>query len=142
MNNVDLKVANVDLKVARIQRKREREARAWEREKLIYDRLLTPNVCRLALVSGIIAYSTWACRSDHNVGPVQTALAFALPGVGIPLIAADAGIKDKYALAAISAASIGYVTGQSALGLAEAGVFPKENSMLDKIQDLLLPFLG
>jgi hypothetical protein len=43
-------------------------------------------------------------------------LAFALPGIGIPLLAADAGVKDKFALAAMSAAGVGYTTGQMVQG--------------------------
>lgn len=109
---------------------------------MIYDRLLTPNVMRLALTAGIIGWSTHICRSDKNEGPVKSALAFALPGIGLPLIAADAGIRDKYALAAISGAAVAYVGGQAAVGLHQAGVFPKENSLVDQIQDLVLPFLG
>jgi len=94
--------------------------RAWQREQMLYERVLTPNVVRLLLLAGIIGYSTYVCRSKTNAGPVQSALAFALPGVGIPLLAAEAGITDKYALAAISGASVGYVTGQAAVGLSEA----------------------
>jgi len=112
------------LKLARLARRREREARNWEREKLLWERVLTPNVVRLLLVSGIIAYSTYCARSKENVGPVQSALAFALPGIGIPLLAADAGIHDKFALAAISAAGIGYTTGQMAEGWKDIGLLP------------------
>jgi len=115
-------VASDAVMVEREKRKSAREARAWEREKILYDRLLTPNVTRLALVAGILAYSTHCARSKENVGPVQSALAFALPGIGIPLIAADAGIKDKWALAAISAAAVGYTTGQMVQGWESAGI--------------------
>jgi hypothetical protein len=105
-----------------VQLEREkRKTLAATRRAALEDRLLdvvtSPNMVRLAMLAGIVAYSTNAARSKENVGPVQSALAFALPGIGIPLIAADAGIKDKYALAAISAASVGYVTGQMLLGL-------------------------
>jgi hypothetical protein len=103
------------IKLEREKRKTAREAKLWE---LAGD----PTVRRLALVAGIIAYSTYCARSEGNVGPVQSALAFALPGVGIPMIAAEAGIRDKWALAAISAASIGYVTGQAVQGWNNAGV--------------------
>lgn len=113
------------VKLAREKRKLAQQEHDHWRERLILERALTPNVMRLAMMSGIIAYSTWAARSEHNVGPVQSALAFALPGIGIPLLAADAGIRDKYALAAIAAASVGYVTGQTVLGWHDAGVFPK-----------------
>lgn len=119
--------ASNEIRVIREQRKAAREARAWEREKILWDRVLTPGVVRLLLVSGIIAYSTHCARGKEggNVGPVQSALAFALPGIGIPIIAAEAGITDKYALAAISAAGIGYTTGQMVLGWNEAGILPK-----------------
>lgn len=110
------------VQLEREKRRAAREARQWEREKILYDRLLTPNVVRLALVTAIIAYSTYCARSKQNVGAVQSALAFALPGIGIPLIAADAGIRDKYALAAISAAGVGYTTGQMVEGWQNAGV--------------------
>lgn len=131
------------LRVEREKRRAAREARSWEREQLLYDRLLTPNVVRLGLAAAIIAYSTHIARSDHDEGPVQSALAFALPGLGLPLLAADAGITDKYALAAISAAAVGYTTGQMVIGWKTAGVFgPKENSIVDSIQDALMPMLG
>ena len=108
--------AGAAVRLEREKRLAAKEARAWEREKILYERLLTPNMVRTALVAGIIAYSTYTARSKTNAGPVQSALAFALPGIGIPLIAADAGIRDKFALAAISAAGVGYTTGQMVQG--------------------------
>ncbi len=107
------------VKVEREKRKAARDQRNWEREKLFYERILTPNVTRLLLIMGIIAYSTHCARSERDVGPVQTAMAFAGPGIGIPVICADAGITDKYALAAISAAGIGYTGMQAITGWAE-----------------------
>jgi hypothetical protein len=104
------------VKVEREKRKTLAATRRAALEDRLLDVLTSPNMVRLAMLAGIVAYSTNAARSKENVGPVQSALAFALPGIGIPLIAADAGIKDKYALAAISAASVGYVTGQMLLG--------------------------
>lgn len=115
-------MASDAIKLERERRKTARETRNYEREKRLMELVLTPNVMRLALLSGIIAYSTYCARSKDNVGPVQSALAFALPGIGIPLIAADAGIKDKWALAAISAAGVGYTTGQMVQGWQGAGV--------------------
>lgn len=100
----------------------EREKRKTAREEKMWALINDPNIRRLLLMSGIIAYSTYCARSKENVGPVQSALAFALPGIGIPLIAADAGIKDKWALAAISAAGIGYTTGQMVQGWQDVGV--------------------
>ena len=94
--------------VLKQERRKSREDRAWEREKILYEKVLTPDLVRILLVAAIISYSTWATRSKTNVGPVGSALALAGPGIGIPLIAAGAGIKDKYALAAISAAGLGY----------------------------------
>lgn len=92
--------------------KLEREKRKTAREEKVWSLINDPNIKRLVIMSAIIAYSTYCARSKENVGPVQSALAFALPGIGLPLMAADAGIKDKWALAAISAAGIGYTTGQ------------------------------
>ena len=109
-------MASEALKLEREKRKTARLDREAERRDKLYDVLLSPNMIRLGLVSVIIAYSTHCARSAENVGPVQSALAFALPGIGIPLIAADAGITDKFALAAISAAGVGYVTGQMTQG--------------------------
>jgi hypothetical protein len=125
------------VRVEREKRKAAREARAWEREKILYERILTPNVMRLVMVSGIIAYSTYCARSKENVGPVQSALAIALPGIGIPIIAADAGIRDKYALAAISAAGIGYTTDQMLKGWKEAGVLPSGSDLWEVLKDAL-----
>lgn len=127
---------NTKLAELRMQRKMAADARAWEREKLVWDRLVTPNTVRLGLMAAIIAYSTYCARSKHNVGPVQSALAFALPGIGIPLIAADAGITDKYALAAISSAGIGYTGLSMVQGWADAGVIPSAGEAVDWFADL------
>jgi len=129
------------LRVEREKRKTARILARQDREEKLLDVLLSPNMVRLAMMSGIIAYSTYCARSSTNVGPVQSALAFALPGIGIPMIAADAGIKDKYALAAISAAAVGYTSGQMLIGWNQ-NLGPKEGSILDSIQDFLLPMLG
>lgn len=96
--------------------KLEREKRKTAREERLWAVINDPTVKRLVLLSAIIAYSTYIARSQNNEGPVKSALAFALPGIGVPLIAADAGIKDRWALAAISSASVGYVTGQMLAG--------------------------
>lgn len=105
------------VRAERRKEKAEAERRRWQ---VIEATILTPNMVRLAMVAGIVAYATHEARSESNVGPVRSALSFALPGVGIPMIAADAGIKDWRALAAISAASVGYVTGQMGIGWLEA----------------------
>jgi hypothetical protein len=128
---------NTAIKLEREKRKTQAAERHWEREKILYDRLLTPSVVRLLLLSGIIAYSTYCARSKENIGPVQSALAFALPGIGIPLIAADAGIRDKYALAAISAAGIGYTTGQMIVGWQQAQVIPSVGDLLEETTQAL-----
>ena len=125
---------NALVKLEREKRKTEREA--WMRD-LLKETVLTPNMVRLAMVAAIIAYSTHEARSDENVGPVRSALAFALPGIGIPLIAADAGITDKYALGAISAASVGYVTGQMMVGWGSAGVIPTPGSIWESFKNIL-----
>lgn len=122
--------ANPAVQLEREKRKTVREERVWQ---LVND----PNVKRLLLLSAIIAYSTYCARSGKNVGPVQSALALALPGVGIPLIAADAGIRDWRALAGISGASTGYVTGQMLLGWNEAGLFPSGGGVLDALRDMI-----
>jgi hypothetical protein len=102
--------------------KLEREKRRTLREERLWQLVTDPTVKRLLLLSAIIAYSTKVARSDKNEGPIQSALAFALPGIGIPLLAADAGIKDRWALAAISAAGVGYTTGQMLSGWQDAGL--------------------
>lgn len=128
------------VRLVREQRRKAREDRAWQREQLLYDRLLTPAVTRTLLVAGIIAYSTAICRSKTNAGPVQSALAFALPGIGIPLIAAEAGITDKWALAAISSAGIGYTTGQMVAGWQDAGLVPNVPDMLGQFIKAATPW--
>jgi hypothetical protein len=115
----------------------EREKRNTAREDRLWQLVNDPNVKRLLLLSGIIAYSTYCARSKENVGPVQSALAFALPGIGLPLIAADAGVRDGWALAGISAAGIGYTTGQMIQGWGSTGVLPSVDSILDRIKDLV-----
>jgi hypothetical protein len=114
--------------------KAEQAARLQER---LLDVVLSPNMVRLGIMSGIIAYSTHCARSKENVGPVQSALAMALPGIGIPLLAADAGIRDKYALAAISAAGTAYATGQMVAGWKEAGILPDPSAIADEISSAL-----
>jgi hypothetical protein len=106
------------VKLEKLKAKALKADRAWQREQMLYEKLLTPSVVRLGLMAGIIAYSTYCARSKENVGPIASALAFALPGIGIPLLAAEAGVKDKFALAAMSAAGVGYTTGQMAQGWA------------------------
>lgn len=118
----------------RLERERRKTLRAEQRQKRedqIYDVLFSPNMIRLAMVAAIIAYSTHNARSPEPVGPVASALSFALPGIGIPLIAADAGIHDKWALGAISAAGVGYTTGQMLVGWGDAGLLPNPSNILE-----------
>lgn len=125
--------ASEALKIERVRLKALRAQQRHEREQFMLDRLMSPGVVRVALMSAIIAYATAETRSKSNVGPVRSALAFALPGIGIPMLAAESGIKDKYALAAISAASTAYVTGQMIKGWQDVGMFPTAAGVLDKL---------
>lgn len=115
----------------------ERARQRAARDERLWSLAADPNIRRLILLAGIISYSTLCARSKENVGPVQSALALALPGIGIPLLAADAGIKDKYALAAISAASLGYISGQMAIGWGEAGLLPSPSNLLGQMEGAL-----
>lgn len=117
--------------------KLEREKRKTVREERLWQLVNDPNIKRLLLLVGIVAYSTYCARSRENVGPVQSALAMALPGLGVPLLAADAGIHDWRALAAISAAGTGYAVGQMRAGWVDAGVLPGSSDVLDALRDVL-----
>lgn len=139
------------LALARLQRKREREQREYEIQKMVLDRVvLNPNVIRVALAAAIIGYTTYATTSKHNVGPVQTALAIAGPTIGIPLIAADAGVRDRWALAAIAGMGAAATTGLAVKGWADAGVLDQVPGLnvLDWFSDQLaavtanIPVLG
>jgi hypothetical protein len=109
------------VKLEREKRKTEREARLWE---LFSD----PNVRRLVLLALIVAYSTHVTRSKTQKGPIQSALAMTLPTIGIPLLAADAGIRDWKALAVISGVSGGFAALEAELGLNDVG-----RSLLDSV---------
>lgn len=82
------------IKLEREKRKTAREARLWEF-------VGNPVVLRLAALSAIVAYSSYV-TGRKDAGRTETALAVALPSVGIPLLAADAGITDWKALLALS----------------------------------------
>jgi hypothetical protein len=125
------------VKLEREKRKTMAAERRAKLEDRMLDVVLSPNMVRLGIMSAIIAYSTHCARSKENVGPVQSALAMALPGIGIPLLAADAGIRDKYALAAISAAGTAYATGQMVAGWKEAGILPDPSRIADEISSAL-----
>lgn len=109
-----LAVERLKLKQLRVQARADKQARQDAQLDRLMDLVTQPAVLRVGLVAGIIAFSTWATRSEKNVGPVLSALALAGPGIGIPIIAADAGITDWKALAAISATGLSY-TGLSML---------------------------
>jgi hypothetical protein len=57
-------------------------------------------------------YGARTMRDARSVSAGTKAVAVATATIGVPLIAADAGVRDKYALAAI-AAVVGGVTGSS-----------------------------
>lgn len=108
--------------------KLEREKRRSAREERLWGLVTDPAVKRLLLLSLIVAYSTYVTRSKTNAGPIQSALAMTLPTIGIPLIAADAGVKDWRALLAFG----GVAGGLTALS-AEAGLRDVGRSMLDSV---------
>lgn len=87
------------VKLERAKRKTAREARMWA----ILD---DPMVRRLLLLSAIVGYSSYV-SGKQDAGRTETALAVALPSVGIPLLAADAGIHDWKALLALGVVSGG-----------------------------------
>lgn len=93
-------MASEAVKLVREKRKAEREARLWA--------LLTdPTIKRLLLLSGIVAYTTYVNSRPEESGPIENALAVALPTAGIPMLAAEAGITDWKVLGAIALASGG-----------------------------------
>lgn len=108
--------------------KLEREKRKTAREERLWGLVNDPNVKRLILLSLIVAYSTYVTRSKEPQGPVASALALTLPTVGIPMLAADAGVKDWRVLAAIAAA-----TGGATVLSAEEGLNAVGKSLLDSV---------
>ena len=130
------------VKLEREKRRTLKLERKHLQEDRIYSVLLSPNMIRLGMICGIIAYSTWEMRSPHNVGPVRSAVAMALPMIGIPIIAADAGIRDKWALAAIAGVGAAYVTGQTIAGWAGAAGSAPSTGGLDLALDLAGPLAG
>lgn len=94
----------------RLERERRRTLKAqhaWEREKIAWSVATNPAVLRLALLALITAYTTYVNTHPKETGTMSNALAVVLPTVGVPLIAADAGVTDWKALVAIGAASGG-----------------------------------
>lgn len=90
------------MKLEREKRKTEREARLWA---LVSD----PTVKRLLLLAGIVGYTSYV-TGKGNAGRTETALAVALPTVGVPLLAAEAGITDWKALLALATVCGGVAT--------------------------------
>lgn len=106
--------------------KLEREKRKTRREERLWELATDPTIKRLLLLSLIVGYSTYVTRSKERQGPVASALALTLPTVGIPMLAAEAGITDWRALLAIAGAA-GGITALSA----EAGLNAVGRSLLD-----------
>lgn len=84
--------------------KLEREKRKTAREERLWSLVNDPNVKRLLALSLIVGYSSYV-TGKRDAGRTETALAVALPTMGIPMLAADAGIRDAAALIAIGAIS-------------------------------------
>lgn len=84
--------------------KLERERRRTAREDRVWSTLADPMLRRLLLLSGIVAYTAYVTGKEKP-GRTETALAITLPTVGIPMLAADAGITDWKALLALGVAS-------------------------------------
>jgi hypothetical protein len=91
------------VKLERAKRKTAREERMW---RLVSD----PTIKRLALLAGIVGYSAYVSGKGEEAGSTETALAIAMPTVGIPLLAAEAGITDWKVLLALAAACGGIAT--------------------------------
>lgn len=95
----------------------EREKRRTKREERLWQLLTDPTIKRLLLFSLIVAYSTYVTRSKERHGPVTSALAMTLPTVGVPMLAAEAGVTDWRALLALAGVSGGLVAASAAEGL-------------------------
>ena len=81
----------------------ERERRKTAREDRLWNLIQDPTVKRLGLLSLIVGYSAYVTGKE-NAGRVETALAVALPTVGVPLLAVDAGVHDTKLLLALAIA--------------------------------------
>jgi len=86
--------------------KLEREKRKTAREERAWALLLDPTIKRLLIFSAIVGYSSYV-TGKRDAGRTETALAVALPTVGIPMLAAEAGITEWKALLALSLVSGG-----------------------------------
>lgn len=89
------------LKIARLEAREKRAARRAEREERLWKILENPNVQRVGIVFALMAGARMI--RDSNMGGGVKATAVATATIGTTMIAADAGIHDKYALAAIAA---------------------------------------
>lgn len=81
----------------------EREKRKTAREERLWSLLTDPTIKRLLLLSGIVGYSAYVSGKEQPAS-TETALALALPTVGIPMLAAESGITDWKVLLALAAA--------------------------------------
>jgi hypothetical protein len=90
--------------------KLEREKRRTAREERMWSLATDPTIKRLALLAGIVGYSAYVSGKGEEAGSTETALAIAMPTVGIPLLAAEAGITDWKVLLALAAACGGIAT--------------------------------
>ena len=116
--------------------KLEREKRKTAREaRLMQLMALNPGIMRLAELA-ILLYGTRMMR-DHagdNLG--MRDISVALASIGAPLIAADAGIRDKYALAAI-AGFAGLAVGEGKSGIVAWGSGAADTDALIRIDPSL-----
>ena len=122
--------------------KLEREKRKTAREERLWSLVTDPTVRRLALLSGIVAFTAHVNSTPEKSGPITNALAVALPSVGIPLLAAECGVTDWKVLAALALAAGGVatVTNQEVLdafSISVPGGGPPIISLLGPIPGLL-----
>lgn len=95
------------LALARVQLQKEKEARKATREERLWQLLTDPTVKRFLLLAAIVAYTAYVNSHREESGPVSNSLAVALPSVGIPMLAAEAGVTDWKVLAGLALASGG-----------------------------------
>ena len=122
--------------------KLEREKRKTAREERLWSLVTDPTVRRLAILSGIVAFTAHVNSTPEKSGPITNALAVALPSVGVPLLAAECGVTDWKVLAALALAAGGVatVTNQEvvdAVSLSVPGGGPPIISALGPIPSLL-----
>lgn len=113
------------VKVARIKAKAQDHQRAW-------DLVTTPGVLRILTLVTLLGTArlvrdTWG---KDNMGVRDTAAAAA--GIGSVLLAADAGVRDKWALGAIAGAT-GLAVGSGQAGLVNIGKGAWESDALVRV---------